>query len=219
MHIQAFKPHSGSRSCPHQKRTDSTAPWSVTSGVQTSEPFQGCNSSVRTTLGTNKRKNQHCGHTEWSCRTWSFCRCYQRTYTQDTRVRWSVVYLQSSTCHSDATERLTQVSVRCGTALLVSPQLSIPPASIPDSSNCRFQVHLTCFHRSSALMRPRRCDFDFGITPQSLRFLLRVVFVRLHGYPAMFMLCPFPAVVGDERFCLHSGSWCRCPLGLFSLST
>ena len=52
--------------------------------------------------------------------------------------------------------RLPQVSVRLGTASLVSPQLSIAPTVIPRSSNCRFQLHLTRFLTSFALMRAWR---------------------------------------------------------------
>ena len=91
---------------------------------------------------------------------------------------WSVMYKQSSTRSSDATSTIERY---LGTALLVSPQLSIPPAVFSRSSNCKFQFHLACSLRSSALMRPWRFH---STLPRSLH--------------------------GDERLCLHAESWCRC---------
>ena len=54
--------------------------------------------------------------------------------------------------------RLPQVSVRLGTALPLSQQLSNLPAVFPAARIYRLQFCLACSLKSSALMRPWRCD-------------------------------------------------------------
>ena len=70
---------------------------------------------------------------------------------------------------------------------------------------------------------PRSCVHGTVRWPSSLprlaeshldrsRSLHRVVYPDDHGSPALVTLTPFPASVGDERFCPNSVSSCRCPL-------
>ena len=103
--------------------------------------------------------------------------------------------------------RLTQAIVRIGTALLMSPQLSCHSSCNSCSSNCKIHFRLACY---SGL--PRSCvhgavTSTLGSHLDLHRSLLRVVFVRLHGCPAMLVLRPVPAAAGDERFCLHCVVW------------
>ena len=95
----------------------------------------------RTKNNTQCQNGQRRTGKEWR-RTWSCCRWYQRSKTQDTSVRWSAVKMQ-----------LTQVSVCFGTVLLVSPQLSILPAPIPAARIAGFNSTWPIF---SDLRRP--CD-------------------------------------------------------------
>ena len=111
------------------------------------------------------------------------------------------VQFMSRVPHAPRT-RLAPVSIRFGESTT---------AHSSRSSGCTFQF-LASFLKSSALVRPWRCDSTLESHLDLPSPSRRVVFVQLHGYPAVLMLCPFPAAVGDERFCLHSATWCQCRL-------
>ena len=186
----------------HQQQTNSTAPWSATGEVQASDPFQGWSSWTKQhSVPKREDATLACTPERW-CRTSTCCRWYQRSFLQDTGVRWSAVYMQSSLLPSNATDTRERSFWNC----------VFRESTTSCSSNCTFQFHLACFLRFSALMRPRRCDFDFESHLDLTEPFLCVVSVRHYCYPAMLMLCSFTQVVGDERFCLHYVSWCRCRL-------
>ena len=97
--------------------------------------------------------------------------------------------------------------------LLVSPHWSNLPTAIPAARVAGFNSTWPAF---SSLLRS--CVHG-AVTSESHIDLPDPLFFRLHGYPGMLLLCPFPAVVGDEPFSLHPVSLVPMSAGLFSLST
>ena len=164
----------------------------------------------------NGRRNT-ASHNKEEVRNLACCRWYQRSVTQDTRGYGGVQFI-CRVPHAPRT-RLTQVSVRFGTALLVSPQLStLPPAVIRAARTAGFNSTWPVF---SGLPRTS----VHGAVTSTLESHLDLPILsscRLRSTPRLSSSAhdaSNPSSRGrDERFCLHSVSWCRCPAGLFSLS-
>ena len=147
--------------------------------------------------------------TKKKCRTWSCCRWYRRSYTQDLRERWRAA--EHATYHTPLGHDSTQVSVRFGTATpriqqLVSksfaaPHFELQVATLPGLPRQIFRAHPL-----PPCSVKYRFQFYLACLDQS-RSLHRVVNVRLHGVPALPVLCPFS--VSDR--CSRPASPCDWP--------
>ena len=145
-------------------KTDSTDPWSVTSEVQTSHPFQGWSASDLNKTRSKKERRRNTGRENREVvqnlvvlSLGASAALHKIQGYGGVQFTW-----KSSTSPSDATDTCE----RSFWNYVTRESTTVHSTGCHScSSVCTFQFLLTCFLKSSAPMSPLRCDFDFGITP------------------------------------------------------